>query len=198
MSHAQTSTIQSALFGGSFDPVHRGHLAMVRMIREVIGLDRVVFIPAAVSPFKRGTIATAEQRLTMLQIALAEEAADWAEVSDFELRRPAPSYSWETACHFIQAFPQEKWSWILGADQWEQIDAWAEPEILRKSLRFLVAGRNHQEILNRRDWHYESISFDHPASSSAIRSDFPAHRDWMTPGVASYCEEQGLYHAADS
>lgn len=184
---------QSALFGGSFDPVHRGHLEMVQKVREVAGLDRVVFVPAAVSPFKDGTLATGEQRREMLEIALADAGMEWAEVSDYELQRPAPSYSWQTARFFSERFPDQEWSWILGADQWEQIEKWAEPEYLRKTLRFVVLRRGGQPIRHRPDWRQEEIDFHHPASSTEIRRDFRAHKDWLTPRLVAYCEERGLY-----
>jgi nicotinate-nucleotide adenylyltransferase len=192
-SHPTAVPRRAAIFGGSFDPVHRGHLAMAERAREVAGIDRVLFMPAAVSPFKKGTVASGPQRWTMLGIAVAESGLDWAEVSDFELNRPAPSYSWETANHFSKAFPGTEWFWILGTDQWEQIDRWAEPEILRHLLHFLVFTREGEPVRDRPDWRHTAISFSHPASSTAIRADLPKHRDWLCPGVLRYCREEGLY-----
>lgn len=183
---------RAALFGGSFDPVHRGHLAMAAAAREEIRLDRFVFVPAAVSPFKAGTMASGPQRRAMLEIALREAGYDWAEISDFELARHAPSYSWETAGHYAACFPNTVWYWVLGTDQWAQIERWAEPERLRQTLHFLVFARQGQEVLPRPGWRSTAIPFDHPASSSAIREDFPAHRDWLLPGVAAYWEQEVL------
>ncbi len=173
-----------AIFGGSFDPVHRGHLAMAATARERFALDGVIFVPCAVSPFKNGTIASGPQRREMLEVALAESAMDWAEVSDFELDRPAPSYSWETARHFSETRPGIEWHWILGTDQWDRIDRWAEPERLRSSLHFLVFSRSGVVVRERPGWRYSAVPFAHPASSTAIRADFDAHREWLTPGVA--------------
>lgn len=184
---------RAALFGGSFDPVHLGHLAMASAAKEAAALDRVVFVPAARSPFKRDTSATAEQRLDMLRLALAEASLTWAEVSDFELRRPAPSYSWDTARHFAELYPETEWHWILGADQWEQIGRWAEPDRLREGLQFIVLARRGAEVASRPGWRSLAVSFEHPASSTAIREDFTARRGWLPPRVAAYCEEQGLY-----
>ncbi len=182
-----------AIFGGSFDPVHRGHLAMATLARAVAGLEEVLFMPAAVSPFKQGTVATAAQRFEMLGIALADAAMDWAGVSDFELKRPAPSYSWETLRHFRALEPETEWYWILGTDQWEQIDRWAEPERLREGLHFLVFTREEQIVRDRPGWRRTAIRFEHPASSTAIRADFAAHRDWLTEGVAAYCGQERIY-----
>ena len=188
-----TSPSRAAIFGGSFDPVHRGHLAMAERARAVAGLDRVIFMPAAVSPFKKGTVANAVQRRDMLEIALRESGYGWAELSGFELERPAPSYSWQTAQHFATAFPRTEWCWILGTDQWEQIDRWAEPEILRELLHFLVFTREGEPVRDRPGWRHTPIPFAHPASSTAIRADLAGHQDWLPSGVFRYCREQGLY-----
>lgn len=180
-----------AIFGGSFDPVHCGHLAMAATASERFALDGVIFVPCAVSPFKSGTTASGPQRREMLETALTESAMDWAAVSDFELNRPAPSYSWETARHFSETRPGVEWHWILGTDQWDQIDRWAEPEILCDLLHFIVFSRAGTVVRERPGWRYSAVAFEHPASSSAIREDFGAQRDWLTPGVAKIAA--GIY-----
>jgi len=180
-----------AIFGGSFDPVHLGHLAMATTARERLALDGVVFMPCAVSPFKSGTVASGPQRLAMLEAAIRDAEMDWATVSDFELGRPAPSYSWETARHFSASRPDVVWHWILGTDQWDQIDRWAEPETLRDLLHFIVFSRAGTVVRDRPGWSCTPIEFEHPASSTAIRRDFAGHRDWLTHGVAALA--QGIY-----
>lgn len=182
-----------AIFGGSFDPVHRGHLLMARKAIEIASLDEVIFMPAAVSPFKRGTVASPEQRLHMLELAIDGEGSTGLTVSDFELNRPAPSYSWQTVRHFQSIRPGVGLFWILGTDQWEAIERWAEPEILRESLHFFVFTRHGDPVQERPGWNWTAIPFEHPASSTAIRTDFTAHRDWLTPSVADYCEAERIY-----
>jgi len=182
-----------ALFGGSFDPVHRGHLAMASVAREAAGLEEVLFMPAAVSPFKKSNTATGGQRFEMLRIALADAGMEWARVSEFELNRPAPSYSWETALHFHALEPETEWCWILGTDQWEQIERWAEPERLRHGLHFLVVTREGQSVRDRVGWRHTAVPFAHPASATKIRADFVGHRDWLTPGVLEYCVKERIY-----
>lgn len=178
-----------AIFGGSFDPVHRGHLAMAATARERLALDRVIFMPCAASPLKSGTVASGPERLGMLEAAIRETGSEWATVSDFELHRPAPSYSWETAAHFSATQPGVAWHWILGTDQWEQIDRWAEPEKLRTQLHFVVFTRAGAVVRDRPGWRYTPVEFAHPASSTAIRRDPGACRDWLTPGVAKLARE---------
>ncbi len=184
---------RQAIFGGSFDPVHRGHLAMADTAREAVGLDRLVFVPCAVSPFKTGTVATEEQRFRMLELAIEDMGMEWASLSDFEVSRPAPSYSWQTARHFSKSNPETEWHWILGTDQWNQIDRWAEPEQLRELLHFIVLTREGSGVLDRPGWRYTPVPFEHPASSSAIRANFGDHQEWLTEGVVRFCEEEGLY-----
>ncbi len=183
-----------ALFGGTFDPVHRGHLDLVALARRTVGLDRVVFIPCARSPFKSDTpVAAGEQRCEMLRLALAEnDWADWAEVSRFEIDRDPPSWSWRSAAHFRDAFPGAELCWILGADQWQRIECWAEPEKLRAWLRFLVVTRRGGKAHPRPGWRADFLEFEHPASSTAIREGH-GEPSWLPNSVRRYGEEHGLY-----
>ncbi|MCL4163509.1 UNVERIFIED_CONTAM: hypothetical protein GTU68_011004, partial [Idotea baltica] len=130
-----------AILGGSFDPVHLGHLGMAATVMEHTAIDRVIFVPCFVSPFKSGTVASAEQRLEMLELAVRDSGWKWASVSRFEIERPDSSYSWETAEHFAGEMPEIDLYWIVGTDQWEQLDRWAEPEKLRSLLKFIVLTR---------------------------------------------------------
>lgn len=187
------SPVRTAIFGGSFDPIHRGHLAMAEAAIEALSLDRLVFMPCFVSPFKTGTIASGDARKEMIDLSLEEVALPKAEVSDFEINRDQPSYSWETATHFHENEPTASWFWILGTDQWESIERWAEPERLRTLLHFIVLTRHGDEVKDRPGWSHTALEFEHPASSTAIRNDFEACRDWMTPSVVDFCRRQGLY-----
>ncbi len=182
-----------ALFGGSFDPVHLGHLGMAAAAREAARLDAVVFLPCFVSPFKKGTHATGEQRAEMLAIALEEANADWAELSRYEISRPEPSVSWQTASYYAETMPGVDWYWIVGTDQWEQIEKWSEPEKLRKLLHFIVVTRGGSSVAARNGWRYTPVEFSHPASSTKIRADVERHGEWLTPKVLEYCRNNGLY-----
>ncbi len=191
ISQALPAGSRLAIFGGSFDPVHSGHLAMAAVARERFALDGVVFMPCAVSPFKSGTVANGAQRLEMLVTAIREAGINWAVVSDFELNRPAPSYSWETARHFSASDPAVEWYWILGTDQWDRIESWAAPEELRNRLHFIVFTRAGAPVRDRPGWRFTPVEFEHPASSTAIRENFPACSGWLSPGVALLA--RGIY-----
>lgn len=182
-----------AILGGSFDPVHLGHLGMVATVIEQTGIDRVIFVPCFVSPFKSGTVATPEQRLEMLELAVNDIGAEQVSISRFEVERPGASYSWETAEHFSRMMPDAQLHWIVGTDQWLQLERWAEPEKLRTLLNFLVLTRGESEVEDRAGWSHEAIPYEHPASSTKIREQFEENADWLTPSVVDYCREQRLY-----
>lgn len=167
----------AALFGGSFDPVHAGHLAIARAAREQAGIDRVIFLPAARSPFKENRPAvTAEERLTMLRLAV--EGGDGMEVSDWELRREPPNYSWETAEHFTASGPPgTRWHWLMGADQWEALDRWARPDRLAELVTFLVFARDGVTPRTREGFRAKFLRGEFTGSSTQVRESLAKSGD---------------------
>ena len=111
-----------ALFGGTFDPVHRAHIEGALAVSKVLGGATVRLIPNAVPPHRPQPRATAQQRLAMLELA----CQDWPEleVDDIELRRPQPSYSIDTLRHFRALIGQRPLIFILGADSFASLDSW--------------------------------------------------------------------------
>ncbi len=180
-----------ALFGGTFDPVHQGHLSLAAQARQLGGIDQVVFIPCRQSPHKdRAPLATAAQRCTMLELALAPY--EWAALSRVEIDRDSPSFSWRTVEHFSAQYPSAELYWILGTDQWSKIDTWAEPEKLRRQLTFIVAMRNGASIEAHPGWKHLPLPFDHPASATVIRAgDYDLA--WLPEAVADFIRTQRVY-----
>jgi nicotinate-nucleotide adenylyltransferase len=179
------------LFGGSFDPIHNGHLALTAGARAIAELDEVIFIPCDRSPHKdRPTVATDKQRVAMILEAIDD--LDWATVSTVEMDRSSPSYSWETAEHFAAEHPEADLYWILGTDQWENIENWSRPGILCDLLTFIIANRNETPVRRRADWSQIDLPFDHPASSTAIRAG-EGLADWLHPEVIAYIAEHAIY-----
>ncbi len=121
----------TALYGGSFDPPHLGHLAIARQVLERFAVDRLVFLPASHSPLKDGTpAATDAQRLDMLRLVTDNEPR--FAVSDFEIARGGVSYTVETLRAWHAREPEAKLLFIAGMDSLRTLHAWREPlEIVR-------------------------------------------------------------------
>jgi nicotinate-nucleotide adenylyltransferase len=133
------------LLGGSFDPVHLGHLLVARAAREEAALDRIFFIPAAQSPFKAAaTLASAPERLQLLRLALAGDTT--AEVDDRELRRGGISFSIDTVRAYGKEFPGAELFYLIGADQTAQLHLWREAGELARLAQFLIIPRPGEVI----------------------------------------------------
>lgn len=128
------------IFGGSFDPVHVGHLLLAEACREEARLDRVLFVPAAVAPHKvGGTFATAPHRLAMLALALGGH--DAFAVSTVEIDRGGTSYTVDTLAELRQAFPDASLHLLLGPDSLEQFPTWRDPGGILAQARLVAVER---------------------------------------------------------
>jgi nicotinate-nucleotide adenylyltransferase len=132
--------LRLGIYGGTFDPVHHGHLLLARDALEQLRFDAVLFVPASRSPFKAHQAhATDAQRLTMLRLALKNETRFW--LSPCELDRPAPSYAYDTALEIQEAFPRAELFWLIGADQLVALDQWHRAGDLRQMVTFALLPR---------------------------------------------------------
>lgn len=135
------------LFGGTFDPIHRGHLAAASAVLDAGLVDRVLFVPAGSPPHKpRGAHATDVERYVMAVLATLPEPRFG--VARFELDRPGPSYAIDTALQAARALgaaPGEKLAWIIGTDAMAEIGSWWNPRGLFEALDFLVVSRREVE-----------------------------------------------------
>lgn len=131
------------LYGGSFDPIHLGHLLVAQAAREEAALDRIVFIPAAQSPFKPDRKLSADAiRLQMLRLALAGRAE--CEIDPQELLRGGVSYTIDTVRDYTARFPGAELFYIIGADHVSQLPKWREASELSAWLEFLAVPRPGQ------------------------------------------------------
>jgi nicotinate-nucleotide adenylyltransferase len=132
--------LRLGIFGGTFDPVHHGHLLLARDALEQARLSAVLFVPCAQSPHKTGRPrATNAQRLAMLRGALRGESRFW--LSRCEIDRPGPSYAIDTVREIAAAFPRAALSWLIGADQLARLTEWGQWDELRQAVTFLVFPR---------------------------------------------------------
>lgn len=128
------------LFGGSFDPVHHGHLIAARVAAETLGLDELRFVPAREQPFKQGLhAAAAEHRVAMLDLAVAGERG--FAVERLELERPGPSYTVDTLRALRAREPDRPLTLLLGADAALELEQWRSAAELPGLARIVVFGR---------------------------------------------------------
>lgn len=129
-----------ALYGGTFDPPHHGHLILAREAREQLELDRVVFIPAARSPFKPGAeITPPAVRLAMVRAAI--EGEDGFSLDDSEIMRGGTSYTIDTVLAARERWPAAELFWFVGGDHIAELPKWREWEKLRTLVKFIVFSR---------------------------------------------------------
>lgn len=128
------------LFGGSFDPVHLGHLLVAQAAFDELELARLFFIPAAQSPFKSDTApALASQRLRLLRLALAGQSH--CEIDEQELARGGISYTIDTVRDYRRRFPEAGLFYLIGADHVPQLPHWREADELARLTTFVVIPR---------------------------------------------------------
>ena len=130
-----------ALYGGTFDPVHSGHLEVARRVPELFEIDEVVFIPAQLAPHKVGRAVTDPiHRYAMLALATQDDAR--LRISTFELDAPDRRYTVDTVAHFQRTFGEgTELFFIMGADSWSEIKTWRDWERLLKMTNHIVVAR---------------------------------------------------------
>lgn len=128
------------LLGGTFNPIHIGHLRAAEEVREILALERVYFIPAAMPPLKDLTkIASPDNRIKMVELAI--QGNPFFELSDVELKREGTSYTVDTLGYFVSKFPQFEFYFILGTDLFPEMDTWKEYKRLFELSNFAVITR---------------------------------------------------------
>lgn len=185
------------LYGGSFDPIHLGHLMVAEAAREEAGLDRVVFIPAAQSPFKPEARPVAgDQRARLLRLALA--GCPWCEVDTRELERGGLSYTVDTVREYRARYPEADFSYLIGADHLRQLPRWRESALLAEWLEFLVIPRPGEPVeLPGAPFRMRLLQgFPLAVSSSQIRQRLQSGQPvdlLVGPTVAEAIKNSGLY-----
>lgn len=123
------------IYGGTFDPVHLGHLLVAQAAVEELGLDRLFFVPAAQSPFKKeNETATSEIRLKLLRLALVGKTN--CEIDEQEIRRGGISYAIETLRDYAKKYPAAKLFYLIGADNVSKLNEWREADELANLAEF--------------------------------------------------------------
>ncbi|BDS05052.1 putative nicotinate-nucleotide adenylyltransferase [Oceaniferula spumae] len=191
--HAQP---RICLFGGTFDPIHLGHSHIAAAAIRELTLDRLIFLPCRQSPHKTGKKhASSEHRLEMCRLATAN--LQHAEVDDFDLTAPEPCYSWRTVEHMRNRFPDARFFWLMGTDQWLALPRWNRVDHLASMVEFIVFTRGEKPA-PREGYRMHSLSGDHPASATQLRQavadqDLSLLDQWLHPDVLKYIQKNHLY-----
>jgi len=204
--------VRIGLFGGSFNPVHVGHLIASRAVAEHLRLEKVYLVPAAVPPHRGSkSLAAPEHRLQMLRLAARGEAV--FEVSDYEIRQPGPSYTVLTVEEFSrQLGDAAELFWIIGADSLPDLANWYQAERLVDLCHIVTAARPGWEVpdLSALSGRFRPDQVEKlragilqtpriDVSASEIRRRVAAGlsiRYLVPDAVADYIARQGLYRAS--
>lgn len=197
------------LFGGSFDPVHEGHIRVAEYAREHLGAERAILIAAGRSPHKeQNPLASGEHRMAMLRLAIEGHAG--LEASDVEVNRPQPSYTYDTVEHFRNLYGDSTiLYWLLGADLVRDLGTWYRVCELVDHCRIAVMVRGGYEgpdlsglegqigaarVDQLRQWVIPTPAIE--VSSTEIRkrlAEGKPLRDEVPAAVAAYIARHGLY-----
>ena len=195
--------MKTGILGGTFDPIHVGHLAVARVARDCADLDRVLLVPSANPPHRAAADASPEDRLEMCRLAAQTEPG--VDVSDIEVRRGGKSYTVDTLRELLRAHPGDDLFLILGWDAARLFKSWRGPDEIRKMSSIVVVSRPRTQ---RPDVPKLIAAGLDPRSTLVCRGSTPdisgsELRDaiaggrpvdpWLPPAVAAYIDAHGLY-----
>ncbi len=185
------------IFGGTFDPIHHGHLITAQSVKEIRNLDKIIFMPAYISPHKQHAKASsAQHRLNMLKIALDE--IPFFECSDYEIKQQTISYTIDTLREFKKYF--DKIDLIIGYDNIFQFHTWKEPDEILKLSNIIVLRRKSSYPIDYIDKYVEAAIFVQTRAieisatdiRNRVHANLPIH--YLVPkNVEDYIYKNNLY-----
>ena len=201
--------MKTGIYGGTFNPIHNGHLHIVEEFRRGLGLDRVLLIPTRVPPHKAAQDqACAGERFAMCR--LAAQGKPWLELSDIEMRREGKSYTAETLEELSALYPQDQFYLLMGEDMFLTLGRWYRPETIFSLASVCTTPRSPDglDALRQKALEYTGQSqarcfLEHipylPISSTQVRQAVARGEDirgLVRQAVAAYMKEWGLYRPA--
>lgn len=189
------SNARIGVLGGTFDPIHWGHLLVASEVHAALGLDKVLMVPANAQPFKGNTAqATAAQRLEMCRLATADD--ERLGVCDADIVRGGVTYTVDTLTDLAAVYPGAELYFIGGADALARLDEWREPERLRELARFVGVARPGHGSPASDATHVVVETPEVGVSSTDVRRRVAAGapvRYLVPDSVAAYIVQHGLY-----
>jgi nicotinate-nucleotide adenylyltransferase len=190
--------IRTGIFGGSFNPIHKGHISLARQLREKAGLDEVWLMVSPQNPLKASTdLLDDETRMKMARLAVEGEQHIIA--SDYEMQLPKPSYTWNTLQALSQDYPDREFVLMIGGDNWALFDKWYHADDIRQNYRIIVYPRRNSrsEECGVRSENPQIVQADLiDISSTDIRRRIKAGEDitrLVPNNVAEYIIKHKLY-----
>jgi len=150
-----------ALFGGSFDPLHDGHKAIIKALDDFMDIDKIIVLPTFLNPFKSKSHASAEQRFNALHVEYKDTKN--VEISDYEIKQKTKVSSIQSVKHFLKTY--KKIYLVIGADNLATLNKWQDYEELKSLVTFIVASRDSIKIPQE----YITLHVEQNISSTQIR-----------------------------
>ena len=184
------------ILGGTFDPIHKGHLALAKAALKQLRLDRVIFVPAYRHPLKQkesSVCASSKQRLMMVRLAIRNNPK--FKVSDCELKRKGISYTVDTLKFFKQKYPNHELFFITGGDWGKRLDQWKDIDVIFKLAHFVVAKRPGFDIRKLPKGVYALNFVPLNISSTQIREELgqKSSHSFVPKVVREYMRKNKLY-----
>lgn len=198
--------MKTGVFGGTFNPVHKGHIMLAEYCMDSVGLDRIIMIPTAVPPHKiSNNLASEDDRLNMCKLACRGKENFF--VSDIEIKRQGKSYTYETLTQLKEIYPDDHLYTIMGADMFLTLNRWKNPEIIFEKSSIITIPRDEENKLELENFYNNvlkamgasSIILPNPVmsvSSTFIRENldnFNLISDMLDKGVYDYIIKNNLY-----
>lgn len=188
------------IYGGTFDPIHNGHLHVLGQLLNSGKFKFIYLVPAGDPQLRGAPIASGKDRVEMCNLAVGErKLSDRVKVSDIEIKRSGPSYAIDTVRDFAKQHSGTELVWIIGSDAYTKIDSWHESERLREEVSFLVIERSDdgkefdQELMSE----IGAVDIDAlEISATEVRrrlKNGESVTDLIAPSVARYIKENHLY-----
>ena len=183
------------VFGGTFDPIHIGHIISVLEVKIAFGLDRVIFIPARQSPHKETMPTGNEERTAMIQKAIA--GYEGFSMDTFELDRYGKSFTYDTAKYLKDEYPDDELYFLMGTDQYESFDKWYRNEELIDMMNFIVMMR-HSDDMEISAPFIRADQLVVEVSATLVRrraKEGLPYKHFLNEAVYEYIKENALYEA---